>query len=97
MPLRSQYLKAIGRPFTARHGGRHYQVRLTHIDDVAGAKHTMRDHSFNLIFNAPARMPEGVYTFSRPGVPAHALFVSRIGTTKRGRATMQALINRTVA
>lgn len=97
MPLRSQYVKSLGRTFTARHGGRRYQVRLSHIDDVAGATHAMREHSFNLIFTAPDGMPDGVYAIARPGLRTHSLFLSRIGTVKRGRATMQALINRTVS
>lgn len=94
---RSQYLKSVGRTFTAQHGGRGHELRLNRIDDVQGATGAMREGSFNLIFTARSAMPDGVYAMSRPGVPTHSLFLSRVEQTKHDRFTMQALINRTVS
>lgn len=96
LPLRSQYANSIGQTFTAARGRRRYQVKLLHIRDVAGATSAMREHSFNLIFTTPPGLPDGVYWVARTGVPAHSLFLSRIGTHTSTAATMQVLVNRSV-
>ena len=97
LPLRSQYVNAVGKTFTATRGRRRYQVKLLHIRDVAGATSAMRNHSFNLIFTAPVGVPDGVYWISRSGVPGHSLFLSRIGTHTPTVAAMQVLVNRSVS
>ncbi|MBN9618926.1 MAG: hypothetical protein J0H43_04240 [Actinobacteria bacterium] len=91
-PCRSHYSKSQGRTFTATQGKRVYQLKLVHIRDIAGATAKQGDRCFNLVFSAAKRMPDGVYTLTRAGVPTHTLFLSRIGT----ELTMQALVNRSV-
>lgn len=91
-PCRSHYSKSLGQTFTATHGKHAYRLKLAHIRDLVGTSAAERDRCFNLVFSAPEALPDGIYTIARRGVVTHSLFLSRIG----GRATMQALVNRSV-
>lgn len=91
--VRSDYRRAVGRVFTAKHGRHSYRLRLEHISDLAHTTAAQRRHSFNLVF-APvgsAHVPDGIYVLRSTHVPVHSLFLSSIGSHR----AMQALVNRT--
>jgi Zn-dependent alcohol dehydrogenase len=94
LPRRADYATSVGRTFTATRNGRSHTVTLAHIRDVAGTKSSYRDRCFNLVFTVAGTrdLAEGIYTVRRLGVPAHALFLSRLGAPR----TVQALVNRSV-
>lgn len=91
-PMRSQYTPSVGRVFTVRHGGRAHRVTLTAVQNLPHTRPADRQYCFSLLLIPAGRtdLPDGIYTLERSGVPAHSLFLSRIGT---GRA-LQAVINR---
>ncbi|MCW2855303.1 MAG: hypothetical protein JWR52_918 [Marmoricola sp.] len=90
---RSDYRRAVGKVFTARHGRHSYRLRLEHIHDLAHTTAAQRQHSFNLVFVpiGSAHVPDGVYVLRSSHVRVHPLFLSGIGSHR----AMQALVNRT--
>jgi hypothetical protein len=87
---RSNYQRSVGDAFTAVRNGIPHRIVLSRIVNVDGATSKQADSCFNLVFTAAARLPEGIYAISRPGVPAHSLFLGHLGTD----TAMQALVNR---
>ncbi|MCW2755727.1 MAG: hypothetical protein JWQ32_3138 [Marmoricola sp.] len=90
---RSDYRRAVGKVFTARHGRHSYRLRLKHIHDLAHTTAGQRQHSFNLVF-APVgsgHVPDGIYVLRSTHARVHTLFLSSIGSQR----AMQALVNRT--
>jgi hypothetical protein len=87
---RANYKPCVGKAFTAQLDGHSHKVVLTRIVHVDGATKKQADACFNLIFTAKRRLPEGIYSIKRRGLPTERLFLGHLGTEK----TMQALVNR---
>jgi len=87
---RSHYTSSVGKTFTITRDGHSHRVTLKRIVNVEGATKKQADSCFNLIFTARSRLPEGIYTVTRRGVPSHHLFLGSLG---HGTA-LQALVNR---
>ena len=92
VPARSHYTRALGRVFTAKHGGHTYRLRLTGIHDLTHTTAKLRPHAFTLVFVpvGRVRVPDAIYLLHSHNVGAHRLFLSSIGTA-RG---LQAVVNR---
>lgn len=91
-PVRGDYTSAIRKEFTVQHGGRTRRLTLTAVQNLPHARAAHGRYCFSLLFTPVGRtaLPDGIYRLKRPGLPAHSLFLARVGT---GR-TLQAVVNR---
>lgn len=93
-PLRSHYLGLVGQAFTASSElGIDVTLVLDAIADVAPGRDVGAEDRFNLLFTAPARFTEGIYTVAHPGAPTQRFFASPYGPDSSGN-TVQALVYR---
>jgi hypothetical protein len=92
MPLRAHYARSVGRAFTAVHGGRTVQVKLSYIRNVDHVPASQSQRAFILIFVPTGRrhLSDGIYQLKRKGVPTHTLALTSVGSD----GGLQAVVNR---
>jgi len=97
IPVRSHFTPSIGATFVAAGSSGMHRLTLVQILDVAPVTKQNDEDRFNLIFEASGEtIPgQGIYTFTRTGVPATQLFISPIGPAS-GPVRLQGLVNRSV-
>jgi hypothetical protein len=94
LPVRSQFVPALGSLFTARGGSTRHRLKLVEILDVPPTTVPDDENAYNLLFEQAGgpRLADGIFTLTSVRAPSCTLFLSPVDLP--GRHRVQALVNR---